>query len=275
MDLFLVGRILGAGALGIYSLASNVILVPITRVVAPLATVVFPAMARMNSDRERLTRAWLRASRLIAGLACPALVGLALVAPDFVPTVLGSKWNGAVGPITLLASAGAIQTFGALFPDLMLAVNRPGTLFHVTILFSATSLAALVVGMQWGIMGVAASLVVASAVNEPAKMCIVSRILEVPLNRVLGAFGGVALAVVAMVVAVLTVRMGLLEIGVPTVPRLLVSISVGAATYLAACTRYAPDVTEEIRHLVQGRRVAPAAPAAPARNNCCLTAVLP
>jgi O-antigen/teichoic acid export membrane protein len=252
----LVGRVLGAAALGIYGLASNVILVPITRLVAPLAQVVFPAFARISDDRERLSSAWLRASALISGLACPALVGLAIVAPDFVPTVLGSRWSESVLPIALLATAGAIQTFGALFPDVMLAVNRPGDLFRVTAAIAAAGLVALVVGMHWGIVGVAASLTFSSAVSEPFKLYVASHILNLPLRRVSRAFAGVAVAVTTMAVSVALCREVLVIVGMPTAPRLFLSVLIGCASYLGACSRYAPEIMSEVRQLLRDRRAA-------------------
>ena len=49
MDNVLVGRYLGASALGAYALAYNIMYVPITRISLPLASVFSPAYARMQS----------------------------------------------------------------------------------------------------------------------------------------------------------------------------------------------------------------------------------
>ena len=59
-DNVLVGRYLGAGSLGAYSLAYNVMFMPMARVGLPLQQVVSPVFARLQTERERLERAWLR-----------------------------------------------------------------------------------------------------------------------------------------------------------------------------------------------------------------------
>ena len=38
----------------------------------------------MNDDRERMADIWIRATRLVGVISIPALVGLVIVAPDFV-----------------------------------------------------------------------------------------------------------------------------------------------------------------------------------------------
>ena len=84
----LIGRFLGAAAVGVYALATNVILVPFSRIAAPLQQVFFPAFSELSEDGDRMADIWIRATRLIGMISVPALVGLAVVAPDFVEVVL-------------------------------------------------------------------------------------------------------------------------------------------------------------------------------------------
>ncbi len=45
----------------------------------------------MSDDRERMADIWIRATRLVGAISVPALVGLVIVAPDFVDVVLGQR----------------------------------------------------------------------------------------------------------------------------------------------------------------------------------------
>ena len=47
----------------------------------------------MSDDRERMADVWIRATRLVGAISVPALVGLVIVAPDFVQVVLGREWE--------------------------------------------------------------------------------------------------------------------------------------------------------------------------------------
>ena len=102
----LIGRFLGAASVGIYTLATNVILVPFSRIAGPLQQVFFPAFSRMSDDRERMADVWIRATRLVgddldAGARRPRHRR-----SEFVEVVLGPKWASAIPVIQILALVG-------------------------------------------------------------------------------------------------------------------------------------------------------------------------
>ncbi len=129
------GRVLGAAALGTYALATNVILMPFSRIAAPLQQVFFPAFSQMQGDRPRMAQMWIRVTRLVAAFAMPALAGLVIVAPDFVQVVLGNRWHDATLVIQILAWAGLIQSLQTLSGEILLALNKSGTLLRFTMLW--------------------------------------------------------------------------------------------------------------------------------------------
>ena len=70
-DRALIGRFLGASALGVYGLAYNVILVPFNRIGIPIAQVLFPALSRIQEEPERVADYWRRSVQMLAALAIP------------------------------------------------------------------------------------------------------------------------------------------------------------------------------------------------------------
>ena len=62
-DNILVGRVLGQAALGTYTLAYSVILVPISRIAAPVCQLITPALARLQNDKQAFAGNWLRGTR--------------------------------------------------------------------------------------------------------------------------------------------------------------------------------------------------------------------
>ena len=250
----LIGRFLGAVALGTYGLATNVILMPITRFVAPLATVFYPAFSRMSDDRERLTDTWLRSTRLIVAVTAPALAGLAVVAPDFVNVVLGSRWSGAIPVICILAWAGLIGSVDGLMGEVVLALNKPRTLFWLTCMWLVGAVVSLAIGLHWGILGVAIGAAVMATINQPFRMYVTTRLLGVPFRRVAGALSGVAMATVLMVVVVFASRQALMAAGVPAVLRLLLLVAIGGLVYVPSCLHYVPEIAFEARRIVARRR---------------------
>jgi O-antigen/teichoic acid export membrane protein len=254
----LIGRFLGAASLGLYGLATNVILVPFSRIAGPLQQVFFPAFARMSDDRERTADVWIRATRLVAVISLPSLVGLAVVAPDFVAVVLGERWKGATPVIQILAWVGIVQSLQTLTGEVLLALGRASWLLRFTGLWFVASLGSFALGVQWGVLGVAACYLAATLLVEPVRTYLTARALGVSPWRIVLALGGVAQATALMGAAVLGTRMALVAAGVPTAARLALLVLLGALVYGAACLWRAPEVRAELMVAVRRRR-APAA----------------
>jgi polysaccharide transporter, PST family len=256
----LIGRFLGPASVGAYVLATNVILVPFSRIAGPLQQVFFPAFSRMNDDKERMADVWIRATRLVGLISIPSLVGLVIVAPDFVQVVLGPRWTEATPVIQILAWVGIIQSLQTLNGEVLLALNRAGTLLRFTMLWFAGSVVSFVAGLHWGIVGVAAAYAIATALIEPVRTYLTTRALGISFWRFVGAFRGIAQATAVMACATLAARAALVTAGLPPAARLVLVIVVGAVVFVAACLWRAPEVTVEIRGALRRRR-----PAAPAR----------
>lgn len=111
LDKFLVGHRTDAATIGAYSLADEVSSMPTTELLAPLGRVLFPLFVRVAHDAEQLRRAFCRALGIQTLFALPFGVGLALVANEVVPLVLGDQWLQAV---PLLQTLALISTFTAM-----------------------------------------------------------------------------------------------------------------------------------------------------------------
>jgi len=250
----LIGRFLGAAALGAYAMATNVILVPFSRIAAPLQQVFFPAFSSMQGNLERMADVWIRVTRLVAALSIPALVGLVIVANDFVSVVLGPRWEAAAPVIQILAWAGLIQSLQTLSGEILLALGRARTLFRFTVLWFAGTVGAFVLGLQWGILGVAACYVGVTLLIEPVRTYLACHALQISVWRFIGALTGVAQAAAIMAAAVIATRELLLAQDVPAGARLLAAIVVGVAVYVPACAWRCPEVVEEFRRFLPKRR---------------------
>jgi O-antigen/teichoic acid export membrane protein len=256
----LIGRFLGPAAIGTYALATNVILVPFSRIAGPLQQVFFPAFSRMSDDRERMADIWIRATRLVALISIPSLVGLVIVAPDFVQVVLGSRWSEATPVIQILAWVGLIQSLQTLNGEVLMALNRAGTLFRFTIVWFVGSVAAFAVGVRWGILGVATCYAAATILIEPLRTYLTTSALGISPWRFVRSLAGIAQASAVMAVALLVLRSALIALGVSPAPRLVLLVTLGAAVYIASCAWRAPEITLEIKRAIAGRRAAARAP---------------
>jgi O-antigen/teichoic acid export membrane protein len=247
VDNLLIGRFVGAAALGAYAFSYNVMLVPFSRVAGPIQEVLFPALSRMQDDRDRMLDIWVRATRVTGALSIPALAGLAIVAPDFVHVVLGEKWRAAAPVLQILAWVGLLQSLQTLNSNILTALDRTSTLLRYAIVFLAAHLVAFGVGIHWGVLGVATSYAVSTTLVEPLYAWLTARALGASPFAVARGLAGVVQASAAMVACVLPARLLHLDAGVGPTARLALLVTLGLAVYLPCCAWRAPALVAELR----------------------------
>ena len=250
LGVLVMGRFLLPAAVGAFALATNVILLPFSRIAGPLQQVFFPAFSRMRGNRERMADVWIAATRLVAMLAMPSLVGLVIVAPLFVDVVLGPQWHQAIVVIQILAWVGLLQAVQTLNGEVLLALNQAGTLFRFTAFWFVATVAAFAVGIHWGIVGVAVSYAIVTTLLEPLRSYLTTRALGIPLWRFVRSLGGVAQGTAVMVAALLPTRAALETLGLPEAVQLVILVALGICAYIGGCLWRAPELKLEIRRAI-------------------------
>ncbi len=254
VDTVLIGRFLGSGPLGLYAIAFNLILFPVSRIAQPIEAVMFPAMSRIQDEPERFARGWLRGSRLVMALALPAMLGMIVVAPEFVTVILGDKWESAVPVLQLLAMVGvmqAVQQFSALS---LQARGRAATILVFTVIAFAANVIAFVVGLPFGITGVAAAYLVSTAVVFLPFLLVCAREVGVSVWVYARALQGAIASSLLMAAVVLGTRLGLQHVGAPDAGILAICVAVGVLTYPAAVSVLDPATRREVVSILERLR---------------------
>jgi PST family polysaccharide transporter len=177
-DKVLVARFLGATSLGFYSLAYRVLLLPLL-MMQQAGRVILPTFSRLQGDRERLARVFLRASESVALVVCPAMTLTILCAPVAVPAVFGGAWAPAVVPVQLLAAMTMQYLIFSLSGALLLAVGRADWEFRWSVFTMIVALISFAVGLNWGITGVAASYLIMGLVLSPIRFILIHRVIPI------------------------------------------------------------------------------------------------
>jgi len=253
-DNILIGRFIGAAALGAYTVAYNVMLVPFSRIAGPIQRVLWPAFAEMQDDTERIAASWIRVTRILAAVAMPALAGLVVVAPDFVHVVLGDRWAAAAPLVQALAWVGMLQAIQVLNVDILQARGRTSLVFRYTVFFCVAHTCAFAVGLHWGLMGVAIAYAISSTFVEPVLTWLTARELGTSPWRIARGVAGVAQATALMAAGVLVERSLLVHAGVTPALRLAACIATGALLYVLAAAWRVPELRLELRLLARDAR---------------------
>lgn len=109
IDYFLVGRFLGATALGVYLLAFRIPQLLIIQICDPISKVIFPMYAKIQDDPEALQKAFLTTLRYISLVTLPIGSVVAALAAPFVLFIYGQEWAAAIGVMR------AITIYAVLF----------------------------------------------------------------------------------------------------------------------------------------------------------------
>jgi O-antigen/teichoic acid export membrane protein len=257
-DNLLVGRALGSTALGVYSVAYNIMVLPSSNITTPLRDVLYAAFARLQNEPQRLGDVWLRINNVAGSVLVPAFLGLAAIAPDFVPAVLGPHWHAAIPVLQLLSLGGAAGSLQAFNGQVYQALGRPG--LYLRFLFFATGVmvTGFLVGLKWGIVGVAGSYAVARTINLLTNSVQMSRLMNFSLWRMLSSYLEIVGRAAAMGAVVYAGRLALIDLGVSVGLRLVILVAGGLLFYLGLTMLVAPGLVRDARDGLLRRRVATA-----------------
>jgi len=131
-DRVLLGYFVTKSDLGQYTMAADLAVLPTQSMIGPAMTPVMAAFSRIKDDRERLRKAYLKASRFTMMLAVPACVGMSLTSDLIVHVLLGgAKWNEAAVYLQWLALAAVLSAYYNPLYSLALAIDRPSVIFRL------------------------------------------------------------------------------------------------------------------------------------------------
>jgi polysaccharide transporter, PST family len=238
-DNFLVGRSLGAAALGIYALAFRFYFVIVDITMSSMSSVALSTFARVQRDLFATRRVFLSGTRLTTLVALPFFAGMAIVAPEMISVLVGDKWDAAAPVLRALCPSGLILCLTYLDRSLIVALGRPRLALGVTAVGVALRLIGYVMGVQFGVVGVAVGLSVASIVFWPCRLMVLRRLTGVSLVRYSRQLRSAAVCSGVMVLALLLVR-SIVQGHVGEVGLLGVEVLTGSAAFgisLAAVDR--------------------------------------
>jgi PST family polysaccharide transporter len=197
LDNLVVGRWLGAEALGLYGRAFQLMSMPASVLGQAMMEVIFPLMSQVQHQAARLGVAFRRGSATVALLALPAATLVTILAPELVAVVLGAQWQGAVVPLQILAVGVLFRLAHRLSESV---TNAMGAVYATGLrqaVYAGLVFLGALVGQNWGLPGVAAGVLVALAIHFLVMVELCLRLTGLPWRDFLLAHRpGVALAVI-------------------------------------------------------------------------------
>ncbi|MFC5269489.1 lipopolysaccharide biosynthesis protein [Adhaeribacter terreus] len=164
-DNLVIGRMLGAGALGLYGRAYQFMVMPASLFGNALDKSLFPAMAKVQDDKARLGKAYLTGVSSIALVAIPVSMIFMILAPEIVQLLLGPKWNAVIIPFQILACSLLFRMSYKMSDSLARATGAVYRRAWRQFLYALFVVTGSYIGQFWGLPGVAVGVAGALVLN--------------------------------------------------------------------------------------------------------------
>jgi PST family polysaccharide transporter len=245
VDNLLIGRVLGSTALGAYSLAYRMMLWPVQNLSNVVGRLAFPSFVQLRDEPERLASAYLTTLRLIATVVFPVMAIAMALAKPLVLGVLGSRWGAVIVPFAVLAPVGMLQSVGTTVGQLFQATGNTRIQLWWAVLTAPVYIGSFVLGMRWGINGVALAYAIVTTVLFVPGMWLGGRCIGLGIQRLLGVL--VVPTIMAGFVGATAWLASLPLVGFGDIWIAAIAGCLGAAAWLLAVRLLIPDAYSKLR----------------------------
>lgn len=225
----IIGTQFGAGQLGYYNRGFQLLMTPLNQLRAPTTTVALPVLARLQDD----PRFGIFVQRGQLALGYTLVSALAVISGAALPVTqvfLGAQWTEVEPILRLLAIAGIFQTLAYVGYWVYLARGLTRDLFQYTWISASIKVACVLVGSNWGVVGVAAGYALAPALAWPLSFWWLSRRAAVEVRFLF--LGAARILSVAVAAGAAAWSVSALLADAPPVAALLGGGGAGLAAYL-------------------------------------------
>jgi len=165
LDSILLGKFYGAVPVGIYSRAKQLTAIPVSLIYEPLQYVSLPALSTLQNDPVKYRNYYRKMLAVLAFVYMPLIVYIGIYSHPIVYIAIGSQWMDAVPIFRLLAISVFVSPIVEVLGLIMLSSGQTRRYLLWGVFKSSSIAIAFVVGIQWGVLGIAASLSFSAAVN--------------------------------------------------------------------------------------------------------------
>jgi PST family polysaccharide transporter len=199
----ILGRVAGAAELGQFVFARRIVENALMVLHQPIRSAALPMFSRIQTEPERVRRAYAEGVALSTSIIFPACAGLAMVAPVVIPLLAGPNWGAAVALLQLLVWGSFRQSFHIWNAALLRGLGKPQLLLWASLWRTVATLALVWLLLPYGAIGVCAALLAGAVLSWPVAMGFVRAVTGIgPLEQLRpGARPFVAMAVMIAALA--------------------------------------------------------------------------
>ncbi len=257
LDNLLIGKYVGTSALGVYTKAYSLMLLPITQITSVISRVMFPALSAMQDDKEKVRSVYLRTIGIIAFITFPLMVGLFVVAEYFILTVYGKKWIMVVPILKILCVVGLVQSVTTTTGWIFNSQGKTNIQFRWAIFTSIFRCVSFVIGLRWGVLGIANTYMIGTLILMAPSLILAGNVINLSFKNMTKALLPILFISVFMGVCVYGLRLLLSNLNLHHIVCLVILSVFGGGIYVALAIGFKTQPFKEMLALYKKKKFVP------------------
>ena len=231
-DRAVMGFLYGPALIGFYQNAFMLYENAMQGISMPLHKVGVSALSKLSADAVLFRRQYVVALSTVSFYSMPAFAILAVIASDFVPLLLGSKWAFSGTILSIFALRGILHVVENSQTWILMSLGRADRWLRWAILTGLVQIAAVVAGLPFGVEGVAWAIVIARSAIAIPGVLYAGRLIDLKFPMVLAAIGRqLCGAILTILAGKATLHLLSREFG--PITRVSIGVGVCVVTYLS------------------------------------------
>lgn len=166
-DNFLIGKFIGPGALGHYSKAYQLMMLPIQQINGPIAAALVPTLSRLQDEPEVFSSHYLKWAGYIVWITAIPIASMVYFGEEVVVSLLGAQWQQAGELFKWLALASIFQPLSNFMGVCFISIGQTRRMFRWGCFSATITVAGFAFGLLWGVKGVAVAYAISSNLLFP------------------------------------------------------------------------------------------------------------
>lgn len=252
-DRFLLGKFWGATAVALYRQAYQLLVLPMDQVLGPVFQVTQPGLSMLQTEDSKYRHFYKKVLTLVCIATMPVSLFVAATAAEITRVLLGPQWVECTGVLMILSLGTFIKEPVRWSAHILITRGKSKRYLKLTMLQNVILVVFMLIGVRWGITGVAVADVMATYFLAVPTLYFSLKGSPVTIRMFIATVARPAAASIGMAAGVILLHPLVLSIGVPAF--FLLASGAGVASFIAIWVLL-PGGKAELAELVADVRAA-------------------
>ncbi len=252
-DYVLIQKYLGEVQLGFYNIAYRIMLYPLQNITAVFSRVMFPYYSKLQNDFVNFRKMYIDFVNNIAFISFPLMLWIIAVGDILIVALFGEKWSPIIPLVMVLAPIGMVQSIYTPAGTIFQATGRTDIWFKWGIFTGIIFISSFVIGLKWGVLGVAIGYLIANLITLYPGMMLSFRLINLSISEFILSFKKTFLISITMFILVYVVKIFLAKY-IAQVELLIILIVLSIGFYITLSFRYNRKRIDDLFSIIKGHQ---------------------